>query len=248
MQLALATAGPERKGGWRLPSSLPPFNRLTYRIFTMVWMLAFALALIGTAAGFYVRYTEPENNSQLLLGSRAGFAVSPADATLVRFTVGPQAEKAGIVAGDKIVSIYGLPMPDKMPVDEATLAKHANDPAYITLGNLLYGSDEAEVPLTVRDPDGQCAGRHRQDRRRPYRRRRSKAWHLAQAAGLHRPVARPCFPIPSLGGLATAPPQRARCRQLDPVACGLVHNRSRTALGDLPCAFRRAAKFERRNL
>jgi len=154
MQLALATAGPERKGGWRLPSSLPPFNTLTYRIFTVVWMLAFALALIGTAAGFYVRYTEPENNSQLLLGSRAGFAVSPADATLVRFTVGPQAEKAGIVAGDKIVSIYGLPMPDKMPVDEATLAKHANDPAYITLGNLLYGSDEAEVPLTVRDPDG----------------------------------------------------------------------------------------------
>jgi hypothetical protein len=41
-----------------------------------------------------------------------------------------------------------------MPVDEATLAQHANDPAYITLGNLLYGSDEAEVPLTVRDPDG----------------------------------------------------------------------------------------------
>jgi hypothetical protein len=117
-------------------------------------MLAFALAVVGTAAGFYVRYTEPENNSQLLLGSRAGFAVSPADATLVRFTVGPGAEKAGIVAGDKIVAIYGLPMPDKMPVDEATLAKHSNDPAYITLGNLLYGTDEAEVPLTVRDPNG----------------------------------------------------------------------------------------------
>jgi len=154
MQLALASAGPEPKGGWRLPSCLPPFNTLTLRLFTLVWLVAFALAVAGTAAGFYLRYTEPENNSQLLLGSRAGFAVSPSDATVVRFTVGPRAEKAGIVPGDKITAIYGLPLPGKMPVDEATLAEHANDPAYITLGNLLYGSDQSEVPLTVRDPDG----------------------------------------------------------------------------------------------
>src|SRR6185312_14101958 len=110
MQLALATAGHARKGGWKLPSCLPPFNTPIHRLFTAVWMLAFALALLGTAAGFYVRYTEPENNSQLLLGSRAGFAVSPRDATVVRFTVGPGAEKAGIVAGDKILAIYGLPL------------------------------------------------------------------------------------------------------------------------------------------
>jgi hypothetical protein len=154
MQLALATAGPEPKGRWKLPSCLPPFNTPAHRIFTLVWMVAFALALLGTAGGFYLRYTEPENNSQLLLGSRAGFAVSPSDATVVRFTVGPRAESAGIVGGDKIVAIYGVPLPAKMPVDEATLAKHANDPAYITLGNLLYGTDAAEVPLTVRDPNG----------------------------------------------------------------------------------------------
>ncbi len=41
-----------------------------------------------------------------------------------------------------------------MPVNEETLAQHANDPAYITLGNLLFGTDAAEVPLTVRDPGG----------------------------------------------------------------------------------------------
>ena len=154
MQLALATPGPEHRGGWKLPSCIPPFNTLSYRLFTLIWMVAFALALVGTAAGFYLRYSQPENNSQLLLGSRAGFAVSPRDATVVRFTVGPGAEKAGIVTGDKIVAIYGLPLPPKMPVDEATLAQHANDPAYITLGNLLYGTDQSEVPLTVRDPDG----------------------------------------------------------------------------------------------
>jgi hypothetical protein len=41
-----------------------------------------------------------------------------------------------------------------MPVNEEALAEHANDPAYIAMGNLLFGTDDAEVPLTVRDPNG----------------------------------------------------------------------------------------------
>jgi hypothetical protein len=118
-------------------------------------MIAFALALVGPVAGLYERYHEGGNNSQLLLGSRAGFAVSPRDATIVRFTVGPQAAGAGVVPGDHIVAIYGLPLPASMPVNERTLAEHANDPAYIALGNLLFGTDSADVPLTVRDPNGQ---------------------------------------------------------------------------------------------
>jgi hypothetical protein len=154
MQLALASSGPGAEGGFRLPPAVPPFNTITYRLFTLLWLVAFALALAGPIAGFYERYTEPPNNSQLLLGSRAGFAVSPRDATVIRFTVGPQAKSAGIVPGDKITAIYGLPMPPSMPVNEEALALHANDPAYITLGNLLFGTDAAEVPLTVRDPDG----------------------------------------------------------------------------------------------
>lgn len=154
MQLALSMAGQKRGGRFRLPSALPPFNTLTYRLFTLVWMIAFALAVVGPIAGFYDRYTEAANNSQLLLGSRAGFAVSPQDATSVRFTIGPQASRAGIQPGDHIVAIYGLALPPKMSVDEATLAAHANDPAYIALGNLLYGTDSADVPLTVRDPGG----------------------------------------------------------------------------------------------
>jgi hypothetical protein len=154
MQLALAGRGSSLKRGFRLPPYVPPFNTLTYWLFTSLWMIAFVLALVGPIAGFYLRYTEAANNSQLLLGSRAGFAVSPRDATVVRFTVGPQAKQAGIVAGDKITAIYGLPLPPKMPVNEQALAEHANDPAYIALGNLLYGTDSSEIPLTVRDPDG----------------------------------------------------------------------------------------------
>ena len=154
MQLALASTGDMSKGGFRLPQSLPPFNTMTLRLFTLLWVAAFAVALAGPLAGFYLRYTAPANNSQLLLGSRAGFAVSPRDGTMVRFTVGPQAQRAGVRSGDKITAIYGLPLPPSMPVNEEALAQHADDPAYIALGNLLFGTDSAEVPLTVRGPDG----------------------------------------------------------------------------------------------
>jgi hypothetical protein len=138
----------------RLPAAIPPFNTLTLRLFSLLWFAAFILALAGPLAGFYLRYTAPSNNSQLLLGSRAGFAVSPGDATKVRFTVGPDAKKAGIVPGDHIVAVYGLPLPPSMPMNEEALAAHQDDPAYIAMGNLMYGTDEAEVPLTVKDPNG----------------------------------------------------------------------------------------------
>src|SRR3982751_741454 len=154
MQLALPNAGLASRGGGRLPPSVPPFDTLAYRLFTAVWVVAFALALVGPLAGLYERYHERGNNSQLLLGSRAGFAVSPRDATMVRFTVGPEALNAGIKPGDRILAIYGLPLPKVMPVTEQALSEHAEDPAYIAMGNVLFGTDNAEVPLTVRDPDG----------------------------------------------------------------------------------------------
>ncbi|HEY8592987.1 MAG TPA: hypothetical protein VIL42_09025 [Sphingomicrobium sp.] len=139
---------------FRLPPVTPHFNTFTYRLFTFVWVLAFILAIVGPVAGFRMRYTAPDNNSQLLLGSRAGFAVSPRDATLVRFPVGPEAERSGIVSGDRIIAVYGLPLPRTMPVDEQALAEHADDPAYIAMGNVLFGTDVSEVPLTIRGPDG----------------------------------------------------------------------------------------------
>jgi hypothetical protein len=154
MQLALPRTDQTLRRGFRLPPVVPPFNTLSYRLFTALWLFAFLLAVVGPVLGFRYRYTEAANNSQLLLGSRAGFAVSPRDATLVRFAVGPEAQKAGIIPGDHIIAIYGLPLPRTMPVNEEALAQHANDPAYIAMGNLLFGGDQSEVPLTVRDPDG----------------------------------------------------------------------------------------------
>ena len=154
MQLALPRNDEALRRGFQLPPVLPQFNSTTRRIFTVLWLAALLLAIVGPVVGFYYRYSEPANNSQLLLGSRAGFAVSPHDATEVRFTVGPEAARNGIEPGDHIVAIFGLPLPKTMPVTEEALAAHANDPAYIAMGNVLFGSGESEVPLTVRDRDG----------------------------------------------------------------------------------------------
>jgi hypothetical protein len=154
MQLAVASPLQDPKRGLRLPPAVPPFSTRTYRIFTVIWLSVLLLAIIGPAMGIYYRYTAPASNSQLVLGSRAGFGVAPADATKVRFAIGSQSAESGIRAGDDIVAIYGLPLPNVMPVSEQSLAEHAEDPAYIAMGNLLYGTDSSEVPLTVRGTDG----------------------------------------------------------------------------------------------
>lgn len=154
MQLALPRKDQALTRGFHLPPVLPQFNSTSRRIFTVFWLAVFLLAVVAPVVGFYYRYTEPANNSQLLLGSRVGLAVSPRDATEVRFTVGPQAEKGGIHPGDHIVAVFGLPLPKTMPVTEDALARHGNDPAYLAMGNVLFGSGETDVPLTVRDPDG----------------------------------------------------------------------------------------------
>ena len=156
MQLALPSAGQAPKGGLRLPPCVPPFNTLTYRLFTAVWMVAFALALVGPLAGLYERYSEPGNNSQLLLGSRAGFAVSPRDATIVRFTVGPQVGRAqACVPGDHIVAIYGLTCRRPCRSTSERSPSTRTIPPISRSATCLFGTDSADVPLTVRDPDGQ---------------------------------------------------------------------------------------------
>lgn len=138
----------------RLPRRVPPFNTPVHRIFSIVWIAAFVLAVLGPILGIYHRYSTPAANSQLVLGSRAGFAVSEQDSTKIRFPVGSEARAAGIRGGDDIVAIYGLPVPDVLPVTEQALAANAEDPAYITMSNLLFGVDESQVPLTLRSPDG----------------------------------------------------------------------------------------------
>jgi hypothetical protein len=141
-------------GGWKLPQQVPPFNTVTYWIVSVVWFAALLLAVAGPLMSLYERYRGAGDNSQLLLGSRAGFAVAPRVVTRIRFTIGPDARKAGIRAGDHIIAIYGLPLPDSMPFTEQAIALHSNDAAYVAMGNLLTGTDKLPFPLTVRSADG----------------------------------------------------------------------------------------------
>ena len=137
-----------------LPKHFPPFNTLAYWLFSAVWLAALLLAVMGPVMGLYDRYTSPADNSQLFMGSRAGIAVAPKDATSIRFTVGEETRRAGIRPGDKIIAIYGLPMPAVMPVTEQALAQHGQDPAYVAMDNLLFGTDKLPFPLTVHSTDG----------------------------------------------------------------------------------------------
>lgn len=138
----------------KLPNRVPPFNTTAYRIFSAIWFAALLLAVAGPIMGLYDRYVAPGDNSQLVLGSRAGIAVSPQDATRIRFTIGPYSREAGIRKGDDIIAVYGLPLPDKMPITEEALTRHEDDPAYIAISNLVFGTEEFPVPLTVRSADG----------------------------------------------------------------------------------------------
>ncbi|MDL2339719.1 MAG: hypothetical protein QFB89_00140, partial [Pseudomonadota bacterium] len=94
---APGASGPPRpwRERLRLPPAVPPFNTRAYRVFSIIWMVAFLLAAVGPVVGLYNRYTAPEDNSQLLLGSRTGLAVAVSDATLIRYTVGPEAQSQG---------------------------------------------------------------------------------------------------------------------------------------------------------
>lgn len=153
-QLAMGEGQVPLRGRIRLPKQVPPFNTLAHRIFTVIWVLALLLALVGPVMALYDRYTSPGDNSQLVTGSRGGFAVSLQDATRIRFIIGPEARAAGLQKGDHIIAVYGLPMPDKMPVTERALAAHGEDPAYVAMGNLLFGTESLPFPLTVRSLDG----------------------------------------------------------------------------------------------
>jgi hypothetical protein len=156
MNVQLAATPPDWALGTvaKLPKRFPPFNTPTYYVFSIIWLAALVLAVLGPVMGLYDRYTSPADNSQLFMGSRAGFAVAPGDATSIRFTIGNEAREAGIRPGDKIIAIYGLPMPSVMPVTEQALAEHGQDPAYVAMDNLLFGTDKLPFPLTVRSADG----------------------------------------------------------------------------------------------
>jgi len=139
-----------------LPDRLPDLKRRGVLIFQLLWLPALLLAIVGPLAGLWFRFDQAGQNSALIVGSRAGLALSEDDLTQVRFPVGSSAKAAGIQPGDEIVAIEGLPVAKVVPISKKGLAKphDATDTDYALFSPIIEGVDESELTLRLRSKDG----------------------------------------------------------------------------------------------
>jgi hypothetical protein len=139
-----------------LPDRLPDLKRRGVLLFQLFWLPALLLAIVGPLAGLWFRFDQAGQNSALIVGSRAGLALSEDDLTKVRFPVGSSAKAAGIRPGDEIVAIEGLPVAKVVPISKSGLAKphDATDTDYALFSPIIEGVDESGLTLRLRSTDG----------------------------------------------------------------------------------------------
>jgi hypothetical protein len=140
----------------KLPERVPDFGPRALFLFRLAWMAALLLALAGPVAGTWHRLSEASRNSALVAGSRAGLALAQEDLTRIRFTVGPGAARAGIRPGDDIVAIDSVPVSEvvPMPGSPAAAGVRASETDNLLFGDLLNGTEDREMLLSLRSPDG----------------------------------------------------------------------------------------------
>ena len=139
----------------RLPRRVPDFGPRSFFLFRILWYAAFALALVGPVAGTWLRLAEAGRNSGLVAGSRAGMGLAQDDLTRIRFPVGPAAAAAGIRAGDDIVAIDTIPVSPIVRLPSPADPKGAgNETDQLLFGDLVGGSEDRDVALRLRSPDG----------------------------------------------------------------------------------------------
>ena len=141
---------------WRLPERVPDFGRVALWLFRPIWFAAFLLALIAPAAGTWQRLSGPSQNSALVPGSRVGLSLAEQDLTNIRFAVGPVTRGAGVQAGEQLVAVDGIPLSRvvPMPPTEGALPAGTSEADYALLGEILYGSEERAMVLTIEGRDG----------------------------------------------------------------------------------------------
>jgi hypothetical protein len=168
---------PHRRQRLRLPERIPDLRRPWLTLFELLWYPALLLAIVGPIAGTWYRLTSPDENSALMLGSRAGLALSEDDLTRVRFPVGSAARAAGIEPGDDIIAINGAPVARVVPISERGIAmpNDATDSDYAAFSPIIEGSDPVELDLRLRAKDG---------RERSYRVRTGEQYIEQDARGL----------------------------------------------------------------
>ena len=158
----------------RLPERIPDLRRPWLTLFELLWFPALLLAIVGPVAGTWYRLTSPDANSGLIIGSRAGLALSEDDLTQVRFPVGSAARAAGIRPGDDIIAINDLPIARVVPISERGIARpnDATDSDYAAFSPVIEGSDPVDLDIRLRSKAG---GEH------SYRVRTSEQ-HIEQSA------------------------------------------------------------------
>jgi hypothetical protein len=137
----------------KLPECLPPLGRNALLVLRPLWWAVFLLALAGPVGGTWDRFANPAQNSQLMLGSRAGVVLAEQDLTRIRFAVGPLSSSLGIRPGDDIVAVDSIPVSEVVPL-AALEGAEPNPTDQAAFAAILYGSENSEVELSLRGPGG----------------------------------------------------------------------------------------------
>ena len=150
-----ASAGTSTLPRPRLPERIPDLKRPWLTLFELLWFAALLLAVAGPVIGTWYRLTSPDENSALMLGSRAGLVLSEDDLTHVRFPVGAAARAAGVRPGDDIVAIDGIPIARVVPISEGGIARpnDASDADYAAFSPIIEGTDPVTLDLRLRSRD-----------------------------------------------------------------------------------------------
>jgi hypothetical protein len=170
-----ARAGPKPSlPRMRLPERIPDLKRPWLTLFELLWYPALLLAIAGPLIGTWYRLTSPDENSALMVGSRAGLVLSEDDLTQVRFPVGAAARAAGVQPGDDIIAINGAPIAHIVPISERGIARpnDATDSDYAAFSPIIEGTEPVDLDLRLRAKNGQI---------RDYRVRTGEQ-HIEQAA------------------------------------------------------------------
>jgi hypothetical protein len=138
----------------KLPECLPPLGRNALLVLRPLWWAVFLLALVGPIGGTWDRFANPAENSQLMLGSRAGVVLAEEDLTRIRFPVGPVSSSLGVRPGDDIVAVDTIPVSETVPL-AALEGAEPNPTDQAAFAEILYGAEDSEVELSLRAPGGQ---------------------------------------------------------------------------------------------
>jgi hypothetical protein len=140
----------------RLPERIPDLRRPWLTLFELLWFPALLLAIAGPLVGTWYRLTAPDENSALMVGSRAGLVLSEDDLTQVRFPVGAAARAAGVQPGDDIIAINGVAIAHVVPISERGIARpnDATDADYAAFSPIIEGTEPVDLDLRLRARDG----------------------------------------------------------------------------------------------